>query len=407
MSETPSVVYLVKVEPGANNNKFWKAISKGDHFDVEYGRVGGTAQTYSYPISQWNKKYNEKLKKGYVDRTDLVSDLIAKEKPASDGYREIEDKAIAEIVARLQAMARKAVAENYTISSSKVTMAMVNAAQDQLAKLSTMGDASVEAFNRALIELFGIIPRKMGHVSAYIATQPSDYGKIVEREQDLLDVMRGQVYVPPVQPAETEGDNLHTDEAPTVLEAKGLVFEEAGADDITKIKSCLGSCADKFCRAWRVRNLSTQKAFDEYVKDGMRTKLLWHGSRNENWWSIVGNGLVLRPTNAVITGKMFGYGIYFATKARKSLGYTSLSGSYWARGSSSSAFMGLYEVAYGKPYDVHSFDSRFYSLNDEGLQKLCPGANCLHAHEGQMLRNDEIIVYKECQTTIKYLVELK
>lgn len=69
--------------------------------------------------------------------------------------------------------------------------------------------------------------------------------------------------------------------------------------------------------------------------------------------------------------------------------------------------MGLYEVAYGKPYDVHSFDSRYYSLNYEGLQKLCPGANCLHAHEGQMLRNDEIIVYQECQTTIKYLVELK
>ena len=69
--------------------------------------------------------------------------------------------------------------------------------------------------------------------------------------------------------------------------------------------------------------------------------------------------------------------------------------------------MGLYEVAYGKPYDVHSFDSKFYSLNYEGLQKMCPGANCLHAHEGQMLRNDEIIVYQESQTTIKYLVELK
>ena len=404
MSEMPSVVYLVKVEPGANNNKFWKAISKGDHFDVDYGRVGGSAQKYSYPISQWNKKYNEKIKKGYVDRTELVSDLIEKEKPTSDGYKEIEDKAIAEIVSRLQAMAKKAVAENYTISSSKVTMAMVAAAQDQLAKMATMASASVREFNQALIELFGIIPRKMGHVSSYIATQPSDYGKIIEREQDLLDVMRGQVYVPPAQPVITDDAQ---EKGFTVLEEKGIVFEEVDDDDIAKIKSALGSCADKFCRAWRVTNLATQKAFDEYVKDSVKTKLLWHGSRNGNWWSIICSGLVLRPTNAVITGKMFGYGIYFATKARKSLGYTSLQGSYWARGSSSSAFMGLYEVAYGKPYDVHSFDSRFYSLNYEGLQKMCPGANCLHAHEGQMLRNDEIIVYQECQTTIKYLVELK
>ena len=404
MSEQ-SVVYLVKVEPGANNNKYWKAMAQGDHFNVEYGRVGGTPQKYSYPISQWNKKYNEKMKKGYVDRTELVEDLIEKEKPATpDGYRVIENKVIADIVSRLQAMAKKAVSENYTISSSKVTMAMVSAAQDQLAKMAGMAAASVEEFNRALIELFGIIPRKMGHVSSYIATSQKEFGRILEREQDLLDVMRGQVYVPS---KESEIAPPQNGEAHTILEEKGLVFEEVTDDDIAVIKSALGSCADKFCRAWRVTNLATQKRFDEYVQGGVKTKLLWHGSRNENWWSIVGSGLVLRPTNAVITGKMFGYGIYFATKARKSLGYTSLSGSYWAHGSSPSAFMGLYEVAYGKPYDVHSFDSKYYSLNYEGLQKMCPGANCLHAHEGQMLRNDEIIVYQECQTTIKYLVELK
>lgn len=405
MSER-SVVYLVKVEPGANNNKYWKAMAQGDHFDVEYGRIGGTSQKYSYPLSQWDKKYNEKIRKGYVDRTELVEDLIEKQKPTTpDGYRLIEDKAIAEIVSRLQAMATKAVTDNYTISSSKVTMAMVSAAQEQLARMTAMNSASVEDFNRALIELFSIIPRRMGRVSSHIATSPADYGRIIEREQDLLDVMRGQVYAPPVRNQEENTSAAASDM--TVLEAKGLVFEEATADDIAVIKSALGSCADKFHRAWRVTNLATQKQFDEYVKDGVRTKLLWHGSRNENWWSIIGSGLMLKPTNAVITGKMFGYGIYFATKARKSLGYTSLSGSYWAHGSSSSAFMGLYEVAYGKPFDAYSFESRFSSLNYEGLQRLCPGANCLHAHEGTMLRNDEIIVYQECQTTIKYLVELK
>ena len=380
-------------------------IPKGDHFVAEYGRVGASCQTRSYPISCWQGKYNEKLRKGYVDRTDLVEDLIKKEKPSSgDGYKEIEDKAIAEVVARLQNMARKAVADNYTVSSAVVTMAMVAEAQRQLAKLADMAAASVDEFNHELINLFGIIPRKMGNVSSYIATQPSDYGKIIEREQDLLDVMKGQIYVP--NENDEDGPVLSQSEQ-TILEAKGLVFADVTTDDIAVIKSALGSCQDKFCRAWRVTNLATQKRFDEYVKDNVETKLLWHGSRNENWWSIVGSGLVLRPTNAVITGKMFGYGIYFATKARKSLGYTSLSGSYWAHGSSPSAFMGLYEVAYGKPYDVYSFDSRFYSLNYEGLQRLCPGANCLHAHEGQMLRNDEIIVYQECQTTIKYLVELK
>lgn len=103
---------------------------------------------------------------------------------------------------------------------------------------------------------------------------------------------------------------------------------------------------------------------------------------------------------------MFGNGIYFAPKAQKSLGYTSLSGSYWAKGSSNSAYMSLFDVAYGVPYDVYSFDSKYYSFDYQTLQKVKPGANCLHAHEGTMLRNDEIIVYKEEQITIKYLVEL-
>ena len=403
--------YLVMVT-SHNNNKYYKMIPEGDSFRVEFGRVGGGSQVSSYHKSLWDKKYNEKVRKGYVDRTSLMEDLIKKQKPKKqtpDGYRAIENKVIAEIVERLQAMAKKAVAENYTVTSDKVTMAMVNEAQSCLAHIVDLAnheDADVKEFNDCLLELFSIIPRKMSDVSSFMAYKPEDFGRIIEHEQDLLDVMKGQVYVPPVE--EEEQDEAAEEGEKTILEERGLVFEEVTDEDVIKIKSCLGSCEGKFHRAWRVRNITTQKEFDQYVgKENIKTKLLWHGSRNENWWSIINSGLVLKPTNAVITGKMFGYGIYFATKAQKSLGYTSLSGSYWARGSSSSAFMGLYEVAYGKPYDVHSFDSKYYSLTYDKLQEACPGAHCVHAHEGQMLRNDEIIVYQECQTTIKYLVELR
>jgi len=39
--------------------------------------------------------------------------------------------------------------------------------------------------------------------------------------------------------------------------------------------------------------------------------MFFHGSRNENWWNIIKNGLQLNP-NAKITGKMLGHGIYLA-----------------------------------------------------------------------------------------------
>lgn len=396
--------YLVMVTASANNNKYYKQIPHGDSWTAEYGRVGSSPQRREYSMSQWDSKYKEKIRKGYVDQSDLVEDLIQVEKPAESEYKEIENKVIADIVERLQSMARKAISENYTISSNKVTQAMIDEAQDVLTSLITKSD--VKEFNEILLNLFTVIPRKMGNVKDYLANTTKDFSEIIQKEQDLLDVMKGQVVQKQIIDETTKNDIKKEN---TILEQLGLVFEECDSRDIAIIKNALGSCSDKFYKAWRVKNIKTQKRYDDFVKENniKNTKLLFHGSRNENWWSIINSGLVLKPTNAVITGKMFGYGIYYAPKARKSLGYTSLSGSYWAKGNSSSGFMALMDVAYGKPYDVYSFDSKYYNFNYEKLQQFCPGANCLHAHEGSMLRNDEIIVYKEEQCTIRYLIELK
>ena len=397
---------LVMVTASANNNKYYNMTPHGDTWTAEYGRVGSSSQKVEYSIREWEKKYDEKIKKGYVDQTNLAQDLIQveKEKSSRSTYKEIENKVIAEIVERLQQMARKAISENYTVSSNKVTQAMVDEAQNILAEL--VNAQTTKQFNDILLRLFSAIPRKMSNVASYLSKKPDDYAEIIQREQDLLDVMRGQVVQKQVEDdvSETESQSDHT-----ILETLGLEFEECDKEDVTKIMKALGSCSDRFHKAWRVRNIKTSDRYSKFVSDEniKETKLLWHGSRNENWWSIINTGLVLRPTNAVITGKMFGYGIYYAPKAQKSLGYTSINGSYWARGNSNSAFMALMEVAYGKPYDVYSFDSKYYEFNYERLQRSCPGANCLHAHAGSMLKNDEIIVYNEAQCTIRYLVELR
>lgn len=396
--------HLVMVTAGANNNKYYDMKPQGDMWVATYGRIGSGSQTRTYSKREWDKKYNEKIRKGYIDQTDLIQDLISTEKPIQSEYKEIDNAEIAAIVERLQAMAKKAISENYTVSSNKVTQTMVDEAQNIITGLLNITD--VKIFNDELLKLFTTIPRKMSSVSSYIAKDNGEFNKIISREQDLLDIMKGQVVQKQVVEETKETKPINDN---TILEHLGLEFEECSNDDIATIKVALGSCSDKFHKAWKAKNLRTQKRFDDFVKENniKDVRLLFHGSRNENWWSIINSGLMLRPTNAVITGKMFGYGIYYAPKARKSLGYTSLSGSYWARGSSSSGFMALMDVAYGKPYDVYSFDSKYYNFNYEALQKNCPGANCLHAHEGNMLRNDEIIVYKEEQCTIKYLVELK
>lgn len=398
--------YLILVSGDVNSNKYYNLFPEGDQFKVQYGRVDSTKTEKYYPISKWESQIKSKLKKGYQDVTDLKKDLVEEISSANpeSPYKEIENAAIRAIVDKLQSLARDTIRKNYTVKASAVTQDMVDAAQKVIDELAN-NNSTLNEFNDTLLKLFTIIPRKMGNVRDYLANTTEDFAKIISTEQDLLDVMRGQIYVKPdVVESTNEPKN-----GQTILEELGLEFEEVTNDDIALIKSLMNESAGKFRKAWRVKNLKTQKRFDKFVEDNniKDTRLLFHGSRSENFWSIIKTGMVLRPTNAVITGKMFGYGCYYAPKCAKSIGYTSLSGSYWAHGGNNTAYMALFDVAYGTPYDVYNFDSKYYNLDYDKLQQFKQGANCLHAHADRgMLRNDEIVVYKEDQMTIKYLIEI-
>jgi poly [ADP-ribose] polymerase len=390
-----------------NNNKYYNIFPESDRIRVEYGRIDATKTTTYYPLSKFETQVKSKLKKGYVDVTDLKKDLveeISSTNPDSP-YREIENEAVRLIVEKLQTLARDTVRKNYTVKASAVTQDMVDAAQKIIDELAN-NSATVDEFNANLLKLFTVIPRKMGDVRDYLADKTDDFSKIITKEQDLLDVMRGQIYVKPeIEPTTTTAEKKQQ----TILEELGLVMEETTRDDIALIKTLMNESADKFRKAWRVTNLKTQERFDKFVKEnGIKdTRLLFHGSRSENWFSIIKTGLMIRPSNAVYTGSMFSDGIYFAPKCQKSIGYTSLSGAYWTRGGSNTAYMALFEVAYGTPHIIYQHDSSCYHLNYDVLQNKNPKCHCLHAKADKgMLRNDEIVFYRNDQMTIKYLIEI-
>lgn len=397
--------YLIFVSAD-NHNKYYNLFPEGNQFKVQYGRVDSTKTERYYPISKWDSQIKSKLKKGYQDVTDLKTDLVQEISSANpeNPYKEIENVAVRAIVEKLQNLARETIQKNYTVKASAVTQDMVDAAQEIIDELAN-SHFTIEAFNDILLRLFTVIPRKMGNVRDYLANKPEDFARIISKEQDLLDVMRGQIYAKP----EVETTESVEKKSQTILEELGLEMEEATDDDVAMIKFLMNESAGKFRKAWKVKNIKTQERFDKFVAENniKDTRLLFHGSRSENFWSIIKTGLVLRPTNAVITGKMFGMGCYFSPKCQKSIGYTSLSGSYWVRGNNNVAYMALFEVAYGTPYNVYNFDNKYYNLDYNKLQQFKPCANCLHAHADKgMLRNDEIVVYKEDQITIRYLIEI-
>ena len=102
---------------------------------------------------------------------------------------------------------------------------------------------------------------------------------------------------------------------------------------------------------------------------------------------------------------MFGHGLYFADRAKKSLGYTSLRGSYWARGCDSRGFLCLYDVHIGNQYKIKKHDICCYDLNYDKLREL-GNYDSVFAEKGYDLVNNEYIVYKEEQSTIRFILQI-
>lgn len=232
-----------------------------------------------------------------------------------------------------------------------------------------------------------------------------DFNDIIADEQELFDVMVNRV-------RNTQDLGLCS-VRPTVLEAFHLDWRDVTEEEHANVISMLDRNAAQYVKAWRVRNRRTEEQFNRFCQQEQLSEdygidHLFHGSRTENFWSIVTNGLLINPDCGVQrTGSMFGNGTYFAPLAQKSLGYTN--GGYWVGGDKNVRFLAIYKVATGKHYDIYQGSD--FSLNKAVLQKKCPGAHCTWAHGrgngGTTLCNDEVIVYDEAQSTIEYLIMMK
>ena len=411
--------YLTYVSAN-NNNKFYRMIPSGDTFTAIWGRIGQNGARCTYSIHQWDAKYAEKINKGYTDQSDTIlgpeedGTVQASEQKGPEGTAAAVKATEANtLISRLASFAKGFIRRHYITRSSsiKVNSRMINKVDELLKQMdaSVQTGVSVSDFNTMLSEVFMAIPRIMGDTRHFYASAPGDYGRILKREAEYIDSLRAMARTNDSQNSgiiSTSDDNALAD-AETTIEKFGLKISPVTASQEADIRRHMGQNAPRYVRAWRIENKTTKKAFDAYRKklgDNANVKQLWHGSKNENFHSILCSGLLLNP-NASITGKMFGYGIYFAPSFAKSMGYTSIEGSYWAGGHSDTAYMAVFDVALGKSLDVYSYAGGYGSWKEKDIRKA--GCDSLFAHKGQMLRNDEIIVYNEAAMTIRYLVEIR
>ena len=394
--------YLTCVNPESNNYKFYWLKPSASGINATYGRIGSERgemfgvkdlqtpyDTYLYWI-----RYFEKLSKGYVDMTKIYL-AKDKKKDKKKEKKEVKDtdikytEASVELYKMLKAYAKRVVETN--LVSANVTEKQVKEVRKLI---NTLGQRkTVRGFNNVLSKILQLSPRKARYIDEMFAKYEYQFASIITREDNLCTAMEALI---------DREDMVVTDVE--CFEKFGIEVYKATDKQVEEVKKHLADGLDlKVKNVYRVINKAHKRRFNKYLKDNhiKTVKQLWHGSINENWLSIIQNGLQLNP-NARITGKMFGYGIYFAPRARKSFGYTSCNGSYWARGNSSRGFMGLYATAYGNPYMVTS--SGHYTQADLSSRSC----NCVHATPSNTgLLNEEIVYYSESAMLLNYIVEFQ
>ncbi len=394
--------YLTCINAESNNYKFYwlKPDNVRNVIDATYGRIGserGEAfgvkdlqepyDSYLYWI-----RYYEKLSKGYTDQTNIYLNKKPVKKKKEDIKEDNKDGskvnyASVELYEVLRRAAKHVVEQNLT--SSEITQKQVSETRKLIKQLGER--KTVKGFNSVLQKILVLSPRKTRYVNLLFASSENDFAHIITREDNLCSAMEALIAI-----------DYKKVSSKDQFRNMGIEVYEATPKQKEEVMRHLSDGLDaKVLKIYRVINRTQQKRFNDYLKKQQikKVKQFWHGSINENWLSIITNGLKLNP-NAKITGKMFGYGIYFAPRAKKSFGYTSCQGSFWARGNATHGYMGLYATAYGKPDFVHS--AGHYTQQE--LDKK--GCNCVYAKASNTgLFNDEIIFYNEDAVVLNYIVE--
>ncbi len=134
---------------------------------------------------------------------------------------------------------------------------------------------------------------------------------------------------------------------------------------------------------------SERQAFTANQQGRTRVETLFHGTHNANIRHILNTGLICPRTPA--HGRMFGHGIYFA-------GLASKSGGYCTAGSDVPHMMFLADVALGRIYTSPSAQPQL-TTPPAGFDSVMGKGG----YTGGLI-NDEFIVYRREQQTLRYLL---
>lgn len=379
-----------------NHNKYYEMQETSNCIQVKYGRVDQSCIEITKPVSQWSSLIKSKIKKGYVDVTEFVAVVKDKEEQSNNIVytQELYDIFLKKMMDYRDGL----VSATYTVKATQVTRRQLDQAQIYINDLAKVGeDYDTQYVNDLLLKLYTVIPRYMRKVQDYLLPNIT-LNKLVEQEQDKLDALASQVIEDINNDLETCNDEPTIN---TIASTLNITIQTV-KDDLEDIKYITKQLGSKIKGLFRVDVERHKQKYYKYLEDSNKDitqghRHLIHGTRCSSVIPIIEQGLKIRPSgNYHFSGKVYGDGIYFSEVTSKSLGYT---------GYDNDKVLLIYKVFVGNPYVYKGW----YRGNDFNLcynELKQRGYDSTFVEAGNGLLNNEIIVYREEQCYLEYIIWL-
>lgn len=419
-------VYMTKIDEENNSYEFFKLLPhnmgpRSLSFGGSFGRIGAkdtdldsrTIIRRPYKSCLFWPMYFRLLALGYEDQSEVY---FYKEEEKEEIRDEEENEAAIELAEKLTGAAKAVVTEQLQDVSFLTESLPFNGRTVSLSWAiwkKMLVEKDVDKFNANVKKLMTYTARRIDPyrgmtVDSYLAKKEKDpdkqeaiFQEIIKREESLIRSMEALL-----------GTSQKKEKTVKVSPFGDVAIREATEEEVKEVMQCVSNdegsapgdkqLKDCIKKVYRVIPGRQRQEFESYleardIKED-KVKLLWHGSANANWFSLIKNS----PSRSYANSGMFsaaGEGVYFAWDPKKSAGYTN--GGRWTGSDDEPSFyMGIFETAYGKPWFVPSPGSYTRAQLDK------EGKDCIHAKRGKVgLYRDEFIFFDDAAFCQKYLVE--
>lgn len=424
--------YLRRVNVENNSHSFYDLVpnSMGPYtFDIgaRFGVIGSDDENGPqvlkkpfHPCLYWIRYY-QNLNEGYTDETEYLEseeDILQTLFPKADV--DITDDDASELYNKLMGYAKDALQEfniDWLAGKAPYTKKQVDKCWDIWGKMYTLStklqegkeDKTIEDYNNLVVDMIKIASptfKKGVKVSSFTVKKSKDFDKTkesfeknIEEWEERINAMEAVM----AKPKTKAGKKVDV-----VSPFGNVEVRKASSIEMEHFKQLIAvhqpKMVDMVKNAWILVPQERKEIYDKALEEATNKeeKEFFHGSVNANMVSLISSGGPNVRVGAA-NGRMFGNGSYWANDFDKSLGYTSYSGSRWAKGNSSTAYMLVGKVHYGNPCIIKNYYD-YSSKYEEDCKK--GKYDCVHALRGAGIVRDEIITYDDAHSYVEAILEI-